>query len=30
MEGWGDDEEKEFFIDNTGQALFPSGDISLP
>ena len=26
----GDDQEKKFFIDNTAQALIPSGDISLP
>ena len=30
VEGRGDDQEKKFFIDNTAQALIPSGDISLP
>ena len=30
MEGRGDDQEKKLFIDNTAQALIPSGDISLP
>ena len=30
VERRGDDEEKKFFIDNTAQALIPSGDISLP
>ena len=30
VEGRGDNQEKKFFIDNTAQALIPSGDISLP
>ena len=30
VEGRGDDQEKKFLIDNTTQALIPSGDISLP
>ena len=30
MEGRGDDHDKKFFIDNTAQALIPSGDILLP
>ena len=30
VEGRDNDEEKKFFIDNTAQALIPSGDISLP
>ena len=29
MEGPGDNQEKKFYIDNTAQALIPSGDISL-
>ena len=27
MEGPGDNQENKFFIDNTAQALIPSGDI---
>ena len=30
MEWPGDNQEKKFYIDNTAQALIPSGDISLP
>ena len=30
VEGRGKDQEKKFFIDNTAQALIPSGHISLP
>ena len=30
VERWGGDQEKTLFIDNTTQALIPSGDISLP
>ena len=30
VEGRGEDQEKKFFIDNTAQALIPSGHISLP
>ena len=30
VEGRGKDQEKKLFIDNTAQALIPSGDILIP